>query len=236
MAAVRRRRALRKPPRWVWFAPLGIALLLLAYIFLLGAPPPGTDPALLFNDPATTIWRNSPIQYMFVGTMSQISAVMWLIGASLSLFAVLSLWRVGRAVRLTAFLAAFSVLGFVMGFDDLLVFHERIVQDLSGGVIGQHHLLLLYAVMWAAFFVVFRRDALRTAPAFLAVMLALLGMSYSMDIATDLLPFIDLSAYKAQLDLVEEGLKFLGTVAFATASLRLALIGLDASRQQPPSE
>ncbi len=232
MAAVRRRRALRKTLRWVWFAPLSIALLLLAYIFLLGSPPPGTDPALLFNDPATTIWRNSPIQYMFVGAMSQISAVMWLIGASFSLLAVLSLLRARRAPRLRGFLAAFSALGFVMGFDDLLVFHERIVQDLSGGVIGQHHVLLLYAVLWVAFFAVFRREALRTAPALLAVMLALLGASYALDIAIDLLPFVDVSAYKAQLDLVEEGLKFLGTVAFTTVSLRLALLGLDEGAEQ----
>lgn len=184
----------------VSLAPLGVLWFAGLAVLFVASQQTRAPLRTLFLDPA--FLTGSP---WYTGALSNLGVMVWTSGV---VFAGAGAWvahRIGRvsAARFLAF-GAFATL--VLVFDDVFSLHSSPLKNLIGGSKRTAQILVVLPV--AAWVGIFWRDILRTRSALLFAAFGSLALSVLADIGDD-----GLRGGTALL--VEDGLKFLGVLAWA---------------------
>ncbi len=197
----------------------------------------------LLGDPATVMG-----QPPYIGLFSNIGVLAWWTAAVACLFAASLLPPLPMVPR--RMLLAAGLISALFAIDDMAMLHEQVLPRLTG--IGENRIFACYgaAICWYAF--QFRRQHRVLDAALLACTLLLLGSSAVVDLTLDnlprlrwpLLPLLEALAgadaahwvegtFMAEgshladrLGVMEDGAKFIGTIAWASYHLRLARLSL----------
>ena len=167
------------------------ALLVYSAALLLSRAGGIADPELVIRDLAQTC--GYPLG---VGLLSNRGYVLWMATAAICLFVALAGGQESRS-RLHPLLLSGGLFSLLLCLDDMFLLHDR--------YIGATFLYLLYAVFAVLILVRFRSQVLEIGGALFVIPVALLGGSILLDKLQNVLPF----SYN-EVQLVEEGLKFLG--------------------------
>ncbi len=152
-------------------------------------------PSILTRDPVDVLGGQP-----HVGLLSNIGVMLWAAAAAVCL---LGASLAGTATR--GFLLTFGLLSMLLGLDDALMLHERVLPRSLG--IPQNVVMVGWVLLFGGVLVWFRRRILSTDWLPLALAYACLGASATMD---QFLPFRDFETF------VEDAFKFAGIVFWLT--------------------
>lgn len=148
---------------------------------------------------------------VYVGFVSNLGMVVWVVAATSCLFAAALIARRHKLSSDTRFLVATGVLTSVAAADDLFLIHERVITPLAGESEGAY--VVLWAGLLIAYAAVAGRSLLRYRSPLLVVVAALFLLSLSIDVFA---PLTDMWTF------LEDSAKYLGIVAWAVYIVPLA--------------
>lgn len=191
------------------------ALAFPALIVLAAVMQDTVDPRLLFLDPMVAVEVAGQCCKTYYGIISTIGVMMWLMTATLCLFAAFVLYQLGAASAVVRFALVAGLFTGWLGLDDAFLFHENIAPKLG---IPQLAILLVYGGLAAAYTILCVRQILASdvllfvlAGGFLASSLAIDAFLHSTD---------------SFVTVLEDGAKFFGIacwVAFHVSAMAKAI-------------
>ncbi len=190
----------------VWIAPPLI-------VMLVGAAQDIVPLGELTRDPIIVARSVDDCCFVLTGAISNMSASMWIIAASILFFSSLIL-KTRRENRKASFLFSAGAISAMLGADDLFLIHDEILIALGAPEKG---VFLFYVMTLTGFVLIFARECLENR--YIALLAAFLLFSIAMaeDVLT-MIPDRNLHFF------VEDGFKFIGVTCwvyfFAHASRR----------------
>lgn len=158
----------------------------------------------------------------YVGFVSNLGMVVWVVAATSCLFAAALIAKRGKPSSDTRFLVATGLLTSVAAADDIFLIHERVITPIAGGSEGAY--AVLWAALLAAYSAIAGRSLLRNWSPLLVVIATLFLLSVGIDLFA---PMTDMSTF------LEDSAKYLGIVVWAVYVVPLSYrmtLSLDPAR------
>lgn len=168
-----------------------------------------------FRDPASYAINNLELDTLFIGLYSQIGSMLWLSGATITLFSAFIIYLI-RQQKVFA-LVAIGLVGFIMGLDDLLLFHELVIPSIFG--ISERRILFGYGLIILVVGFLFGRQIWQYDKVFFILAALFFVGSVVVDLRQEMIGEIFTPTIRLVL---EDGLKFLGITCFWTGCLKLS--------------
>lgn len=149
---------------------------------------------------------------VYVGFLSQLGNVFWMVTAASCLFAWWLLRGGNHPKDADRFLLASGLLTALLGIDDLFLFHDRVMASVLG--LPDEAYVALYGVVVVAYAAVTWKWLLRLEYGLLAISVAFLGSSVLFDVVAE---FSDSETF------IEDSLKFIGIAFWAVFYIRAAV-------------
>ena len=175
-------------------------ILFLAILFLLARR----------NDILFEILSRDPIQTLngkpYIGIISNIGIIFWCLTSAILLYSarILSLLKGPR--KKTSFLLITGLLTLLMLSDDLFLIHDVVFPEYLN--MDEKVIIVFYGLLFIAIFAYYREIILKTDYILLILAFSSLGSS----VVTDIIDALGIDV--AQLYLIEDGLKFMGIIAW----------------------
>jgi hypothetical protein len=187
------------------------------------------DTGAIFRDPASVIGYHP-----LVGFMSWMGIILWWLAAGICFF-TLALSRalaLGRPIQV--FLLTSGLLSLLLAIDDHFLFHEDLAAEYLG--LRKRHVIVAYMLFAGGWLLLNRSIIRRSRWSILAVSLLLFATAIAADFVVQT-SVADTAEIGLGLDwglFVEDGLKFLGIVGWATYLVLMCYLAI--TTRDPPLE